>query len=61
MKNNYMVYARTTGGKYLTRRARRGATGLLYTWCKDRSRAAVLSEATARRLASNYAGSVVAA
>lgn len=61
MKTRYMVYARNTGGSYLTVRARRDATGLKYTWCKDRSRAAVLSEATARRLASNYAGSVVAA
>ena len=55
--NQYRVYARDTGGAYITERAQRSPSGQKYRWAKcSKSNAAVMSYNTARKVVQRYGG-----
>lgn len=57
---NYIVYERTTGGAYLTQRARR-TPGTNFRWVKDRTVATKLPKDVAIKVANRYGGVAVRA
>ena len=59
-KNAYIVYARTTGGAYLTERTNR-IPGYNFRWEKNRAVATKLPKDVAIRVANRYGGVAVRA
>lgn len=59
-RNAYIVYTRTSGGAYLTERARR-ITGFNFRWEKNRAVATKLPKDVAIRVANRYGGVAVRA
>jgi len=56
--NCFYVYARDTGGCYITERASRASTGEKYFWVKSKGEAAPLTRNVARKVAQRYGGVV---
>jgi hypothetical protein len=59
-KNKFIVYARNSGGTYLTERAVR-IPGANFRWAKDRSIATKLPKEVADKVAYRYGGVVIRA
>ncbi len=59
-RNAYIVYARNSGGAYLTERAKR-ITGFNFRWAKDRTVATKLPKDVAVKVANRYGGVAVRA
>lgn len=57
-RRNYIVYARTTGGAYITERAT-PTRGSNFRWVKSREAAARLSQQAAVQVARYYGGVAV--